>query len=257
MALRRHTPVDVTEISSHECTVEHRLTALGAAPFFRGLEPSQLSEINRLFRPFGFEAGETIYFSGQRAERLFVVAHGKVKLLRHTASGQDVLLAILGSGEMFGSLASLGDAAYTDEAEAQTPSCVLGIEARDFQSLVERYPSVALAVVTILAERLHEAHDTISQLSAMPVEARVAAALLKLAEKLGTPHEGGWLIQSPLSREDLASLTGSTTESVSRVVSKLRREGVIDSGRRWVAILAPGRLAELAGEEEFERRSEI
>lgn len=246
--MRRHTPVELPEIHSEDCTPAHRLAALGAVPFFSGLSEAELAEVHRLFRTYGYQPGDTIYSAGDRAERLFVVAHGKVKLLRHTASGQDVLLGILGADEMFGSLAALGDAEYPDEAEAHTSTCVLGIGARDFQSLLERYPAVALAVLTILAERLKESHETISQLSAMPVESRVAAALLKLAEKLGTPHEGGSLIQAPLSREDLAALTGSTTESVSRVMSKLRRDRIIDSGRRWVAILAPERLASLTGE---------
>jgi CRP-like cAMP-binding protein len=94
--------------------------------------------------------------------------------------------------------------------------------------------------------RLQEARDAIARLSSLPVSARVAAALLKLAEKLGAPDPRGVLIRTPLSRQDLAAMTGATTESVSRVMSQLRRDGVIASGREWVAIRDAARLTEFA-----------
>lgn len=246
MAERRSVPQVIESISPASCTVDHRLEVLHGLPFFSNLSRERLEEINRQFRAYDVEPGATIYLSGDPAERLYVVAHGRVKLLRHSASGQDTLLDILATGEMFGTLAALGDLTYPDTAEAQTFSCVLGIGAQDFQAILERSPDVALRVLGIVAKRLHEAHTTISQISATPAEARVAAALVKLAEKLGVADDRGTLIQTRLSRQDIAAMTGTTTETASRVMSQFRRDGVIESGRQWIIVTDLPRLTELA-----------
>lgn len=246
MSARPQPPVTASHVSSSGCTVEHRLKVLHAVPFFRHLSLDELRPVNERFHSHSYQPQETIYFDGSPAERLYVLAHGKVKLLRHTVAGQDVLLDILGPGEMFGSLAALGDRAYPDEALAITQVCALGIGAADFQAVLERYPSVAIAVLQVVAGRLQEAHDAISQLSAGSVEVRVAAALLKLAEKLGVDHRDGRLIEAPLSRQDLAAMTGATTESVSRVMSQFRRDGLVTSGRGWVVLRDARALAEIA-----------
>jgi CRP/FNR family transcriptional regulator, nitrogen oxide reductase regulator len=176
---------------------------------------------------------------------LYVVARGKVKLIRHTVSGQDVLLAILAPGEFFGSLSALGDAEYPDTAHAVTQCCTLAIAADDFQAVLRRYPTIALATFEIVAARLLAAHEQVGQLSAYSVVSRVAATLLKLAEKLGEARDDTVLLQVPLSHEDVAAMTGATVETVSRIMSQLRKAGIIRSGRPWVAITDRERLGAL------------
>lgn len=248
MTARRRVPAVGREVGPESCSIEHRHEILHGLPFFAHLSSEALAEINQQFYATGYAAGETVYFSGDPAERLFVVAHGEVKLLRHSAGGQDVLLDMLGEGEMFGTLTVLGDRSYPDTAVAQTPCCVLGISAADFQTILARVPEVALAVLGLVAERLQNAHDTISQISATPVESRVAAALLKLAEKLGVQDERGVLINTRLSRQDLAAMTGTTTETASRIMSQFRRDGLIESGREWIIVTNAAQLEQIASE---------
>lgn len=230
------------------CGLDRRLEILSRVPFFAGLNPPDIGAINRLFHEHGFEAGETIYGAGDPATRLYVVAAGKVKLLRHTLAGKDVLLDLLTPGEFFGSLAGLGSDQYSETARAQTTICVLGIGAEDFRSVLGNYPGVGLKVVDILAGRLQEAHERVRQLSALPAEKRIASTLLRLAGKLGERQQVGWLIQTPLSRDDLAEMTGATPETASRVMSQLQKDGMIRTGRQWVAITDRSRLEALAEE---------
>jgi CRP-like cAMP-binding protein len=159
------------------------------------------------------------------------------------------MLDLLGSGGFFGSLSVFGDDEYPDTVYAQTGCCVISIEAADFQFILQRYPPVALAVLETVQKRLREAHDLIRQLSAEPVESRVAGALLKLAERMGRPESDRVLIQTPLSRQDLANMVGTTLETASRVISQFRKAGLIDSGRQWIAIRDPAGLAAIAGPE--------
>lgn len=246
MTTRRTTPLKSEEIQPEMCSIHTRLEILQQVPFFRPLPAGAIEEINALFRERGYTPAEPIYFAGDPASHLYVVAVGKVKLLRHTLSGQDVLLDMLTPGEFFGSLSVLGDEAYPDTAQAQTACCVLAVAAEDFQAILRRFPPVTLAVLESVSQRLQAAHEMVRQLSAHSVERRIAAALLKLAEKLGEPGPEGLLIQTPLSRQDLAEMTGTTTETASRVMSQLQKAGLIRSGRQWVAVADRAGLAALA-----------
>ena len=246
MSDRRTTPLSQDSIEPHRCSVDLRLEILRQLPFFASLTERQVVEANGHFREQGFTAGEVIYLMGEAADRFYVVADGQVKLMRHTLGGQDVLLEVLVPGDFFGSLAALGDEAYADTAEAQTPVCVLGISAADFRALLERYPAVSLAVLDEVSARLRAAREMVRRLSAQPVEKRLAYTLLQLADKLGEPREVGTLIQMPLSRADLAGLVGTTVETASRIMSQFQKEGLVNSGRRWVAVADRERLAGVA-----------
>jgi CRP-like cAMP-binding protein len=249
MKERRKSPLDSDSIPPHLCSVDLRLQILGRVPFFAGLPIAQLKEINSRFREQGYSSEQVIYYAGDDATRLFVVADGKVKLVRHTLIGKDILLDMLTPGEFFGSLSALGDDQYPDTAIAQTPACVLGIGTDDFRAILDSYPAVALKVIGVMAARLRAAHERVRQLSAHSVERRVAYTLLKLGEKLGREDELGLLIEVPLSRDDLAQMTGTTTETASRVMSQFQKQGLIRSGRQWVAIADRAGLEALVREE--------
>jgi CRP-like cAMP-binding protein len=249
MSERRKSPVDAESITPQTCSTDVRLEVLSRVPFFAGLADEDLRRINRLFREQGFASGEAIYFAGDPAARLYVVAEGKVKLMRHTWAGKDVMLDMLAPGEFFGSLSTLRHDQYPDTAQSQTAACVLSIESEEFRDILKDYPQVALKVLDITSERLKSAHETIRQLSVFSVERRIAHTLLKLGEKLGQQDKVGLLIQVPLSRDDLAEMTGTTTESASRVMSQFQKDGLIESGRQWVAITDLEGLESIAQED--------
>ena len=144
-------------------------------------------------------------------------------------------------------MAALGHTTYPDTALALTVSCVLRISAADLRAVMNRHPAVALAVLDEVSHRLEEAQQSVRRLSGGTVEQRVAASLLVLADKLGEPRGGSILLQLPLTREDLAAMTGTTTESISRTLSKWRRAGLIETGRRWISLTDRAALAAIAG----------
>jgi CRP-like cAMP-binding protein len=169
-----------------------------------------------------------------------------VKLARPTLDGQDVLLDIYGPGEHFGSLAELGDLTYREDASAHTDCCILSTTASEFRELLRQYPGVAVAALDLVAARLRDAQETIEQISAYPVDQRIAALLVDLARRIGREEDGALLIEMPLSRQDIADMTGAKVETVSRVMSEFRRQGLIDSGRRWIAVRNAERLSDIA-----------
>ncbi len=243
---RRRSPLEIKVTETHMCSVDLRLKILAKVPFFQNLPAEALVEINRLFREIGFDSGGYICLAGDPAERLFVVADGRVKLLRHSLAGRDILLDLLAAGEFFGSLSMGAQDVYPDTAQAQTAACILAIGRESFQQILERYPQVALSVIEIMASRLQAANERVQQLTVMPVEGRIASVLLMLSRKFGKPHTVGRLIEVPLSRDDLASLAGTTGESASRVMSQMQKDGLIASGRQWVAVNDQAGLEALA-----------
>ncbi|MGB7423215.1 MAG: Crp/Fnr family transcriptional regulator [Comamonas sp.] len=241
-ATPRTPPQTADPLAPAHCSSQQRHDILSQARYFSGLSADVLEQVSRRFRELHYPADAVICHEGDAAERLYFVAHGKVKLLRHSAAGDDVLLDLLPQGALFGGLAPLGTRYCSETAVAQTDACVLAISGADFQQMLEQHPQVTLAVLASVARSLDDAREAIRQITTSDVRTRVATALLKLAERLGEDGADGVdgvLIRSPLSRQDLAAMIGATPETVSRVMADLKREGLLDSGRQWVRIVDP------------------
>jgi CRP-like cAMP-binding protein len=231
------------------CTLTERLKILGRVPFLQDLTPADLEWVNSLFHQEDFQADEVICRSGERAERFFVIADGRVKLLRHSLTGREILLDLLTPGEFFGAFSGQSNEDYAETAVAQTASCILVVSRETFQQILRRFPAVALQVIDITSRRLQAANLRVHQLSTLPVEGRIASILLALGEKFGEEQPVGLLLQVPLTREDLAGMAGTTTESASRVMSQLQKEGLVHAGRGWVALTDRTGLQAVAGKE--------
>lgn len=250
MKRKRHTPLCDHSVTPGHCSSELRFRILAGTTYFHELSAAELDTVNSHFRALDFPSGAMLYHENAPADTLFLVAHGKVKLLRHGLAGEEVVLDLLAQGDLFGGLATLGQRRYPHTAVAQTDCCVLVITMADFQKLLAAYPTMALSVLNAVAHDLEAAQETIHAISTMPLEGRIALVLLRLADRLGEADQGGTLIQSPLSQQDLAAMVATTAETVSRVISAMRRSGLVETGRQWIRILDRAALARLAGEDE-------
>jgi CRP-like cAMP-binding protein len=242
---RPKSPVRLDWVDPGVCSLEYRLKIISRLPFFKHLAAEAISGINDLFHDRDVSADQPIYFEGDEATYLYLVAMGKVKLLRSAPAGREVLLDILHGGEYFGSLTIFGERVHAETAIAQTDCCILQISADGFERILSDHPDVTRKVLEAVSQRLMESQEIVKQLSTYTTEQRIASALLHLARKLGEVRGQGVLIQLPFSRQDLAAMTGSTTETVSRVMSRFAEDGLIKSGRKWVTITNIKRLEEL------------
>ena len=236
MGNRRKTPVEIDTIPAHQCSIGLRLELLGKLPFLASLSADELAAANKRFKARDFAEGATIYFADDPATHLYVVAIGQVRLMQHSPAGKDVLLDVLQPGEFFGSLMPGDDGRYAETAQAHTDTCILGINAEEFSRLMTSDPGIALAVLDLTTERLRAAQETVRRLSAYPMEQRLAAVLVRLAGKLGEQRADDLLIRTRLSREDLAQMTAATPETISRIMTQLQKDGLVSSGRQWVAV---------------------
>lgn len=236
MSNRRQSPLrDVSEELAH-CSTERRHQLLSQTSFFGHLPEAGLDDVNRYFREVHFRAGDWIYHPGDPADRMFVVAAGQVKLLQHGPDGKDVVFGLAAEGDLIGALAAIRTTTYSDGAQAHSDCCLLQIARDDFQALLEQQPGITMKVLEFAGAQLEQAREAISGLSTGSAEQRIARTLLRLAERHGEQGADGLLIQLTLPQQDLAAMTGTTIETVSRTLSQLRQQGLITSGRRWIAL---------------------
>jgi len=245
---KRRIPLASTCALPHHCPRPLRMQVLGRVSLFAGLSQQHLEGIDKRMVSLSWAAGDSLFSAGEPADHLYVLAEGQAKLSQPTAGGQEVVVDLLIPGDLFGALSILGQPVYPETAWALTTTCALRVDPQSFREILAEHPQVALRVLDDVAGRLAQARSEVGQQSTSTVAQRVATTLLRLADRLGQERSGnrGTLLQLPLSRADLAGMVGSTTESVSRVMSRLRREGIIDSGRRWTAVLDRDRLAAIA-----------
>lgn len=244
---RRRVPLRTTCGQPHACPAPVRMRVLSRTPMFAGLREDQLADVDRRMTALSWAQDAPVYTEGEPAEHLYLVAAGRAKAYRTAPNGQEVVVELLGPGDLFGGLRTLGRPAYDESVEAMTTVCALRIGDDAFRRILVEHPEVGLRVLDDAAVLLAQARADVTRQSTATVAGRLAAVLLRLAEKFGERHrDGGTLIELPLSRADLAGMTGSTPESVSRVMSRWREDGIVDTGRRWTAVRDPRRLAEIA-----------
>jgi len=192
---------------------------------------------------------EYIFMEGDPARWFCVVKCGHVKILRHSRTGKDVVLELLGPGEVFGGVAVIEKRPYPAAAQATDSAVVLKIPAEAMIAVSERHPSLIKELALMIGRRLRAAHDSVTSLAVDPVEARLAAALLRLAEREGTRGKHGLALPFHLTRQSLADMTGTTVETAIRILSRWHRDGVLDDdGGRLVLTDREGLSALAEGE---------
>lgn len=203
---------------------------------FSRLDQPALRSVSDAARIRETKAGVSFFREGDPAESFFIVQSGSVKLTQVTPEGHQVVLRLIGAGDPFGGVAAFGGGAYPVSAEAVTDVTALEWPGPVMASLMETYPKLAINAVRFVAARLHELQVQYRQLATEKVERRVARALLRLGEQAGRRTEAGILIDLPLSREDIAQMTGTTLYTVSRIISRFEADGLVEAGRQHIVI---------------------
>lgn len=247
-AHRRRIPLSSTCAQPHHCPRPLRMRILGQIPLFAGLSGDELDGLDQRMLSLSWAEGDQLYSAGEPADHLFVLAAGQAKAFQSAPNGHNTIVDILAPGDLFGGLNVMGRPIYAENVEALATTCALRIDTGVFREVLLQHPQIALRVIDEVTALLGGARSDASQHAGTSVAQRVAKTLLRLADKFGQHGESGdgTLIQLPLSRTDLAGMTGSTPESVSRAMSQLRKHGIIDSGRRWTSVLDRDRLTRIA-----------
>ncbi len=223
-----------------------RITVLKKSLFFSSIPEVTQREISRLFAEEKTPKEDYIFFEGDLPEWLFIVNEGRVKLVKHSDTGKDVILQIFVPGDMFGEVSLFDRKPYGASAQAMEDSTVLKLSRKDFLLFFGRHPFVATALIMELGRQLREAHSTIKSLAVDRVEQRIANILLKLANKLGVQERGGIILNLPLTRQDLADMAGTTVETTIRVMSRFTKTKIVKAANGKILILDAKILREIS-----------
>jgi len=201
---------------------------------FSSLNDDELGELANLASERSFMSNEFVFWDGDTPDWFYIVAEGKVKVLKHSSLGREFIIAFFGPGEMFGEVAVFENKPYPASAQAVAQTRVVGIKREDFLSFLANRPQVALRIINVLGGRLRDAQSRLRDLAGERVEQRLASVLLMLSAKLG--------LTLPFTRQDIAEMAGTTTETAIRVLSHLKDRGIIRSARGKVIILNKEKL---------------
>jgi CRP-like cAMP-binding protein len=213
----------------------HEVAAfLRASPVFAALPPKEVQALEAVVREESYRARDNIFMEGDPALWFCLVRSGRVKILKHSRAGKDVVLELLGPGESFGGVAVIEKRPYPASAQATESSVIVKIPHEALVALSERYPSIIKEMALMIGRRLRDAHASVKSLAVDPVEARLAATLLKLGRE-GTKVKQGIALPFHLTRQSLADMTGTTVETTIRIVSRWLKDGLLqDEGGRLV-----------------------
>ncbi len=215
---------------------------------FRRLGPEQIARLEPLCRSRTFRRGEPVYLPSDAAEAAMVLAEGRVKIGSLTSDGKQTILAFIEPGELFGELEALDGGAREEFAEAAEKSTVVLLPAEALRSLVEQDPSLAMGVTKLIGVRRRRIERRLKSLLFRSNRQRLVSLLTELAEQYGQPSTDppGVRLGIKLSHQDMASVIGSTRETVTVVLGELQAEGLLTVGRRKIVLTDLDALAQAA-----------
>jgi len=208
-------------------------------PLFRGLTPADLEQLIGQATSLRVARGRSVFEQAQEAQSFFLLLDGHVRVMRTTPDGQDVIIRYIGPGELIGIANALGRTTYPASAIAAVDCVVLAWPSSLWQGFASAFPSFSINTYKTVGERLEDAHARLVEMATAQVDQRVARALLKLARQTGKQTEDGLLIDLPISRRDIAEMTGTTLHTVSRLMTAWEARGLVKSARQRVTVVDP------------------
>jgi CRP-like cAMP-binding protein len=242
-------PSEVIARLHRETALAERVELLQAAPLFRVLQPNDLRALASRFQPVRYSRGELIFREGESTERLFLIESGRVKLSTASPNGQEMLIGVVGPGQIFGELEVIDRGTRAMDARAMEDSRVLALDSDVLWSVLETHPGLARRLLELMARRLRRADQASQDLVFFDAPTRLARRLLQLAEEHGRAvgdDQEAIMVTVRVTQEELAQMIGVTRESANRLVSSFTARGWIDWNDGCPILLHPEALVRRA-----------
>jgi CRP/FNR family transcriptional regulator len=185
-----------------------------------------------------------IFMEGEPGDAFYFVKKGTIKLFQVLEDGREKILHFVGEGEIFAEVLLFDGGPYPATAQTLEDTEVGIIRNADMEKLLSQHGEIAVKIIKVMSRRLRQAQQHSRDLALKGAYGRLAGSLLQLARDYGTPREDGMTIDLNLSQQELASLIGTTRETVARILSDFKRLGLVGVERQRITILEPQRLAE-------------
>jgi len=208
-------------------------------PFFEEISDEDLQLIADIMIERTYKKNRILFMEGEPSEAIFFVKSGKVKIYKTSEDGREHILDIASPGDIFAEVVLFNKVPYPATAELIEDGEIAFIRNKDLEDLLRRKPDFAIAIITILNKRLIEAQAQIKSLALRDTYSRTAWTLLKLAEEHGRKKPEGIELDLNISRQELASMVGTTRETVTRILTSFKKYKILELDRQSIIIKDP------------------
>jgi len=221
------------------------LEFLRKVPLFACLDEAELEALAALTVSRNYDKDEMIILADDVGESFFMIRQGEVKISIVHEDGREVIFSILGPGQVFGELALLDGRPRSANVVALRDSELVSLRRRDFLRLLRDKPEVATSMLAELASRLRLTDEKIEGLALLDVTSRVSRTLVQLAADQGVETAEGVRLDNRPTHQQLANMSGTTRETVTRVLNRLENQGYVRSCGRSLVIVRDEEMGRL------------
>ncbi|MBC7341568.1 MAG: Crp/Fnr family transcriptional regulator [Clostridia bacterium] len=205
-------------------------------PIFSGLSQKDLELIEHIIINRKYTKHHIIFLEGEPGDGLYFVKSGRVKVYKSTEDGRERILHFLREGDIFAEVLLFDKGPFPATAEAME-DCEIGvIPSADMSHLLIQHPQIALKMLKMMSARLRMAQVELSTFAYRDTYSRMAALLLQLANDLGTKTDEGTVINLAVTQRELASRIGVSRETVTRILTEFKREGILTFNRQKIVL---------------------
>lgn len=215
---------------------------ISGLPAFAGLDGSDLDVILSRARSSRFPKDSEVFGQEEEAASFFLLLSGHIRVVRTSQEGHQVIARYITEGELFGIAIAMGRTTYPASALAAVDCVVLAWPNSAWAELQSRFPAFGASAYRTIGSRLQETQAQVMEMSTQQVEQRIAHALLRIVSQSGRKTSQGIEIDFPITRQDIAEMTGTTLHTVSRLLSAWEDQGIVRSGRQKVTVTDPHAL---------------
>lgn len=211
-------------------------------PFFSLLSEQELNLIDKIAGERKYKKGEYIFFEGEAGDKFFIIKEGQVKLTKMIKNGDEQILNIFSDNDIIAEIVAFDKGSYPASAVTMTDSKLIVFDQSELENLILKHPSIGLKLLREMSGRLRRAQQNVRDLALKDSSARVAGLLLFLAKKYGEEKNGNIVLDISLTQQELASMIGSSRETVSRSLKEFESKGLIKTSRKKILIYQPEKI---------------
>jgi CRP-like cAMP-binding protein len=215
---------------------------ISGLPAFAGLDGRDLDTILSRARSSRFAKDSEVFGQDEEATSFFLLLSGHIRVVRTSPEGHQVIARYITEGELFGIAIAMGRTTYPASAVAAVDCVVLAWPNSAWADLQSRFPVFGASAYKTIGSRLQETQAQVMEMSTQQVEQRIAHALLRIVSQSGRKTAEGIEIDFPITRQDIAEMTGTTLHTVSRLLSAWEDQGIVRSQRQKVMVTDPHAL---------------
>jgi CRP/FNR family transcriptional regulator len=203
---------------------------------FSGLGPEETNRIAEHARSLRKARGEFIYMPGDRADVVYILKQGRVKLSVLSESGKEIAIDIIQRGEIFGEFALVDESLRSNMTQALDDVLMLVFSKHDFTKLLKSLPNLSFNYIRLVGDRRRRMEKKLSDITSKPVSGRICELLHELSTSSAEVEAGASDYLVPLTHQDVASLIGAARQTTTTILNDLERRGIIELGRGWIRV---------------------